>query len=54
MPDYLETRFSTATTGEYPSAVKALVLMALKKVALGWIDDNTPQAWYRPMFEDNN
>lgn len=35
---------------EYPSALYPLLFGVIKPVALKWIDDNKPQAWFREMF----
>jgi hypothetical protein len=35
---------------DYPEVIYGCWLMVLKEVALEWIDENLPNAWYRPMF----
>lgn len=35
----------------YPSIIYKILFIEIKKVALLWIDDKFPNAWYRPMFK---
>lgn len=35
---------------EYPNAMYAVWILTLKPIALAWIDENCPMAWFRPMF----
>lgn len=35
---------------EYPDAFYSVVFITVKRAALEWIDENIPQAWFRPMF----
>jgi hypothetical protein len=35
---------------EYPDVVYNAMWLHVKDVALKWIDENAPQAWFRPMF----
>lgn len=35
---------------EYPKEMYAIWLFQIKPVALKWIDENCPKAWYRSMF----
>jgi hypothetical protein len=37
---------------EYPQVVYNVLYLAIRPIALKWIDDNFPLAWYRPMFID--
>ena len=36
---------------DYPDILYKLWFKDIKPVALKWINDNIPQAWYKPMFE---
>lgn len=36
---------------EYPSQLYSIIFMTIKPIALKWIEDNCPMAWYKPMFE---
>lgn len=36
---------------DYPPAVVKITFMHVKKVALEWINNNAPQAWFKPLFE---
>ncbi len=38
---------------DYPESLYGLWFITLKPIALKWIDDNIPQAWFRMMFLDN-
>ncbi len=35
---------------EYPEPLYAVINVILNKVALEWIDENLPEAWFRPFF----
>lgn len=35
---------------EYPSEIYTILFMALRPIALKWIEENIPMAWYKPMF----
>lgn len=35
---------------EYPDMLLASVWISIREVALEWIDQNIPKAWYRDMF----
>lgn len=37
-------------SSEYPDVLYAVMFLTLKTVGLEWIDENCPQAWFRPMF----
>jgi hypothetical protein len=37
---------------DYPSLMVNLLWMAVKRVALAWINENCPQAWFKPLFDD--
>lgn len=36
---------------EYPHKFYTATFVAVARVALKWIDENIPQAWFRPMFD---
>ena len=36
--------------GEYPNAIYVVLFMRIKPIALEYIDDNMPNAFFRPMF----
>ena len=36
---------------EYPTAVYNVLFLAIKPIALKWIEANVPMAWYKPMFQ---
>lgn len=36
----------------YPSAIMVTMTMAVRRVALEWIEANAPEAWYKPLFVD--
>jgi len=36
---------------EYPEVIYNVVYMSLKPIALKWIEENAPRAWFKPMFE---
>jgi hypothetical protein len=40
------------TVDGYPPQMKAVVLLSVRKVAVDWIDENIPMAWFRGMFTD--
>ena len=35
---------------EYPSVIYNIIFIAIKPIALKWIEENAPQAWFKPMF----
>jgi hypothetical protein len=35
---------------EYPTAIYSVLFLAIKPIALEWIEKNIPLAWYKPMF----
>ena len=37
---------------DYPNPLVAVIWVTTKNIALEWIDENLPKAWYRPMFVD--
>lgn len=39
-----------APATDYPSVMYALWFASIKPIALKWIDENKPQAWFREMF----
>lgn len=36
---------------QYPSMIYGLIFLAIKPIALKWIEENKPMAWFKPMFE---
>jgi hypothetical protein len=36
---------------EYPSVFYSILLLAIKPIALKWIEKNVPMAWYKPLFQ---
>lgn len=34
----------------YPDIIHTILFADIKPIALKWIDENIPMAWYRPMF----
>ena len=48
--DYSVSLNSNST--DYPQVIYNVLFMSIRPVALKWIDDNLPQAWYRDMFVD--
>ncbi len=42
----------TLKTGSdsYPEAIYKALFMSIQPIALKWINENKPQAWFRPMF----
>jgi hypothetical protein len=36
---------------EYPGVLYPLLFISIKPIALQWIEDNCPQAWFKPMFQ---
>jgi hypothetical protein len=35
---------------EYPEVIYDVLFLAVKPIALKYIEENIPQAWYKPMF----
>jgi hypothetical protein len=35
----------------YPQVIYNTLFMVVKPIALKWINENTPHAWFKPMFE---
>ncbi len=35
---------------EYPSVIYNILFLAIKPIALKWIEEKIPMAWYKPMF----
>ena len=36
---------------EYPEAIYTIMWNVIKEVALEWIEENAPEAWYKAMFQ---
>ncbi len=43
-----------APSFHYPDGLYAVWFMSIKPIALKWIDENKPQAWFREMFVDKH
>lgn len=39
-----------ASSDVYPDGLYAAMFITIRPIALKWIDDNKPRAWFRPMF----
>lgn len=50
--DTMQNRWSDDTEG-YPQPMLNAFIVALDYVAVKYIDDNIPMAWFRPMFAGN-
>jgi len=37
--------------GAYPPIIYNILFSLLKPIALKWIEENKPMAWYKPMFK---
>ena len=37
-------------TSNYPPPISKLFILSLNTIALKYVDEHQPQAWYRPMF----
>jgi hypothetical protein len=35
---------------EYPNVIYNILFLAIKPIALKWIEEKMPMAWYKPMF----
>jgi len=35
----------------YPEVIYNIMFVTVRKTGLKWIEDNKPQAWFKPMFE---
>ncbi len=35
----------------YPNAIYNILFLAIKPIALNWIEEKQPFAWYKPIFE---
>ena len=35
----------------YPRPIYNVLMLGIKPIALEWINENAPEAWYKPMFE---
>ena len=38
-------------TSDYPAVMINTLWLIVKKTALDWLNENAPQAWFKPMFE---
>lgn len=48
-PDYHYTWDRPAD--EYPQPIYNILFFEIKKIALKYIEENCPMAWYKPLFE---
>jgi len=48
---HMEGRWDDKTE-EYPSQFTSVLWLSIKDIALCWIDENMPGAWFRPLFTD--
>lgn len=35
----------------YPEAIYSVLFMTVKPIALKWIEEHAPMAWFKPMFK---
>ncbi len=47
---YYDITWESDSTG-YPDVIYRILMIEIKPIALEWIEDNTPHAWYKVMFE---
>lgn len=40
----------TSDESGYPKTLMSTVWLSISLIALDWIDENLPKAWFRPMF----
>jgi hypothetical protein len=38
-------------SSEYPEEIYNVLILAIRPIALKWIEENKPLAWFKPMFE---
>ncbi len=38
-------------SSDYPNVIYNVLYNEIKPIALKWINDNVPHAWFKPMFE---
>jgi len=38
-------------SSSYPSEIYKVLMMSIKPIALKWINENAPNAWFKPMFK---
>lgn len=46
----MKNRWQSDSEG-YPTALYAVLIISLREIALQWIEENCPEAWFKPMFE---
>lgn len=39
------------SASSYPIVIINILFASIKPIALKWIEDNKPQAWFKPMFQ---
>jgi len=50
--DTMKGRMDEQTDG-YPPIMLPVVWVSMQAIALEWIEANLPNAWYKPMFQNN-
>ena len=45
----MDTRWNE-NVDNYPEMMKGLNFMAVKPIVLEWLEENHPEAWFKPMF----
>jgi len=50
--EYMDGRWNHSFI-DYPDLIRTLLWIAVKPIALEYIDEKCPQAWFRPMFTDD-
>lgn len=38
------------SASQYPNVIYDILFLAIKPIALKWIEEKMPMAWYKPMF----
>lgn len=41
----------SSKASDYPPIILGMIFQKLKPIAMKWIEENKPQAWFKPMFE---
>lgn len=36
---------------EYPATIRALLVLQINQAATAWIEENLPNAWFKPLFQ---
>ncbi len=40
-----------SSSDDYPNSIYNVWFMTVKSIALKWINENKPEAWFKPMFQ---